>query len=275
MKFFKHFTDAHRGKSLQQLLRSKNKEIGLKAIGIYWVLVELCAEKMTKEKTEEYGDQHCHFEFNTGYIRDTLGLHQTSTLAMYLRWYSDVGVMSAQCSNDVTSIYMPKLLECIDRDSKRARTERGATAPKIKNKDKDKEIDIPKPKFDFEEIYNRYPRKLKKTEGIARLESMILTDADYQLLLLAVDAYCAYLKKEKTEAKFIAHFTSFIGTKKKQAWRDWLAADAGSIKKPVVAKIHVAPPKPDENFIGELTPEEQAERLRIVSSSQIKFGGGS
>lgn len=111
----------------------------MKAIGMYWVLVELCAEKMIKNKEEEYTEEHCRFEFDARYLRDTLGLHQTSTVSMYLRCYADVGLMSVECSDDVCSIYMPKLLECMDRDAKRARAERDPAAPKRKSKRKKEE----------------------------------------------------------------------------------------------------------------------------------------
>ena len=45
MKFFKHFTDAHRGKSLNQL----RDRLGWAALAKYWTFVEICAEKLEKE----------------------------------------------------------------------------------------------------------------------------------------------------------------------------------------------------------------------------------
>lgn len=140
MKFFKHFTDAHRGQSIQRL---KDRH-GMKGVGIYWTLVELCAEKLIKDDAEEFTVEHCNFTFHHRYIRDTLETHQLKNLLMYLRSMSDVGLMSFECVGDVISICMPKLLECMDRDTKRARKPRGDSAPKKKNKDKeeDKDIDI-------------------------------------------------------------------------------------------------------------------------------------
>lgn len=263
MKFFKHFTDANRGKSMQQLLRSKNKELGMKAIGIYWTIVEMCAEKMTKEKDQEYTDSHCNFEFNTSYIRDTLALHRTATLSMYLRWFGDVGLMSSQCTDDVTSIYMPKLLECLDRDTKRARTERAPSAPKRKKKEKEKEIDIPHAVFDFELVWKKYPRKLGKAEGMARLATMIKTNEDYQLLLKSIDRYVAHLSKSGTEEQFMKHFPSFLGTSKKQTWRDWLETDVGRVKvqssSPAYKIINSSQNKPLKIDSGNLSESEIAE----------------
>jgi len=134
LKFFKHFTDSHRGKSMLAVKR----KLGTKGIGAYWILVELCAEKLDKGAAELFDESHCSFEFDTEYLRDTLQTHQLKNLEMYLRCYGDVGLMSHQSIDDVTTIYMPKLLECLDRDSKRARTQRDHSAPKIKSKRKRK-----------------------------------------------------------------------------------------------------------------------------------------
>lgn len=158
MKFFKHFVDAHRGKSLQRLLRGKDKDRGLKAIGVYWTIVELCAEKMAKKDEEVFTDAHCHFEFDLEYIRDTLGLHQTATCLMYVRCLTDVGLMSATCKDDVLSIYMPKLLECLDRDAKRARIVRDPCAPKNKKKIKEEDEEVPaaiNPRFNSVNRFNQ------------------------------------------------------------------------------------------------------------------------
>lgn len=140
MKFIKHFTDAHRGKSMRLLL----KKFGPAGIGRYWILVELCAEKMTKGKDEEFTEKHCVFEFERSYLSTSLGfgnLHQCST---YLAAMADLGLCSVEEGADLCRCSMPKLLECLDRDTKRARTERAPTAPKkkkIKKKSSD-EIEI-------------------------------------------------------------------------------------------------------------------------------------
>lgn len=81
--------------------------------------------------------------------------------------------------------------------------------------------------FDFELLYQKYPRKVGKAEGIARLKTMIKTDQDYQDFSKAIDFYIAYLKKAGTEAQYIKHFSTFVGSAGKPAWRDWLDPNAG------------------------------------------------
>lgn len=138
MKFFKHFTDAHRGRSLQSL----KSRLGMDGIGRYWILVEICAEKMTKSKEEEYTEKHCRFTFDRRYLRDTLATHQISGVEKFLRCLTDVELMSYTSSDDVIEIYMPKLLESLDRDVSRARTVRAVAAPKKKRKIKREEEEV-------------------------------------------------------------------------------------------------------------------------------------
>lgn len=85
-------------------------------------------------------------------------------------------------------------------------------------------------KFDFESLYAKYPRKIGKTEGIARLKSMIKTDDDFKLISQAIDNYLNHIRRTGTDPQFIKHFTTFIGTLAKQSWRDWLDDDAGKTK---------------------------------------------
>lgn len=76
--------------------------------------------------------------------------------------------------------------------------------------------------FDFESIYKKYPRKLGKAEGIARLKKMILSQEDYNNLSLAVDNYAKNCIEKGTEERFIRHFSTFVGTIDKPAWHEWL-----------------------------------------------------
>lgn len=70
MKFFKHFTDSNRGRSMQLVLT----ELGHTGHSVWWLLVELCAEKLHKNKDEEYTAEHCQFVFNERFLRDNLRL---------------------------------------------------------------------------------------------------------------------------------------------------------------------------------------------------------
>ena len=225
MKFFKHFTDAHRGKSLQLLRRKFSRgDHGLKAVGIYWTLVELCAEKMEKSRDEEFTDAHCNFEFSLKYLRDTLGTHQTKNCVMYLQCLHDVCLMSVQCSDDVCTIYMPKLLECIDRDSNRTRTGRALDAPKIKNKIKIKNIKADPPLFSIEDAFANYPIGIKGPGAETRFKSQIKSQEQYDQLVLSIENYKWFLALPQNNFRPAKQsWSSYLGSKSSGFfWRDFI-----------------------------------------------------
>lgn len=228
MKFFKHFTDANRGQSLQ-ILRQKH---GMAAIGRWWTLVEICAEKMEKSKEDEYTEAHCHFSFARPYLASSLGYANLKQASSYLEALAELGLCSVQDDADVVVISMPKLLESLDRDTKRARKLRVVSAPKRKRKNKEKEEDkdIPKSKISasVENIYsNFYPRKEGKEKGVERVSKQLKTESDLQAFETAVIRYKDHCAKNRTEPKYIKHFSSFVAS-----WRDWLDPETGTATSP-------------------------------------------
>ena len=71
--------------------------------------------------------------------------------------------------------------------------------------------------FDFESLYRKYPRKKGKSSGIKKLAKEIKTKEDYNLLAAAIESYANDCIKNKTEEKYIKHFSTFVG-----CWRDWM-----------------------------------------------------
>lgn len=203
MRFFKHFTDAHRGTSLQSL----TNQLGLEGLARYWILVEICAEKLSKEKHEECTAEHCVFRFDQRYMRDTLRTHQLSRLSMFLRCVADVGLMSFSCEDNVVVISMPKLLEYMDRDTKRARTKRAPSAPKIKNKIKNKNKDIEI--NDANDLVNAIGN-----EGIGKILELFPQDLiDYEFPFMAI-----WLKENGPKKNYLTFAVNWL--KKAQKDRD-------------------------------------------------------
>lgn len=74
--------------------------------------------------------------------------------------------------------------------------------------------------FDFESIYNVYPRKIGRTKGLAICEKTIKTAQEYSLLASAVKNYAYFCESQRTETKYIKHFSSFMN-----CWKDWIPED--------------------------------------------------
>lgn len=131
MKFFKHFCDSHRGRSIQILI----KKHGFAGVGRYWTFIELCAEKLEKMPDEEFSDAHCNFEFEKTFLMRALGYHNLTHTRRYLSDMQVIGLCWVSDTDVTYKCYVPKLLESLDRDSRRARKIR----PKIKIEDKEED----------------------------------------------------------------------------------------------------------------------------------------
>lgn len=235
MKFFKHFVDAHRGKSIRQIRRS----LGMAGIGMYWNLVEACAEKLEKRCDEEFTEEHCCFEFDLNYVAYILG-SKPGRVEYILSTFQEANQLLFSTDNFIIRIEMPKLLESLDRDTKRARHGRGQAAPKIKIKieDKDKEQTAPhthglktkeefRPNESFEVVYALYPNRINKQEGFRRLLDQRINGEGEGDLKKAVLNYKRYCELPWMNWYTPMHFDVWCGAKSKKIkpWRDWVSPD--------------------------------------------------
>lgn len=223
MIYFKHYTDANKGTSMQGLLN----EFGHTGL-CYWVLVEMCAEKLTYDHGNGLTELDCQFRFSERIVRQNLRISRTN-LQHFLDKCSEFSLLTWELVGNELRIEMPKLLECLDSDQKRARklsASKAHTARLDIDKDKDiyKDVLIQKEpeKFNMLYLYEKYPLKIGKTEGLSRLKKIIKTEKDFQDFEKAIDLYKSFLQDTDTKPEFVKHFTSFIGPVSKPAWRDWL-----------------------------------------------------
>lgn len=94
------------------------------------------------------------------------------------------------------------------------------------------------PDFNFDKIYQEYPRKEGKQRGIKICQQQIKTAEDHQSLLKATKNYAEKCRRENTEPKYIKQFSTFMG-----CWRDYLEVH----EKPKPAMYRPLPPaSPDE-----------------------------
>lgn len=77
--------------------------------------------------------------------------------------------------------------------------------------------------FDFEKIYEKYPRKIGKSPGMKKAKKEVFTQEGYDELLSAVEKFAAHHQEQKTEAEFIPYFSTFMNQ-----WRDWLDSKTGT-----------------------------------------------
>lgn len=74
--------------------------------------------------------------------------------------------------------------------------------------------------FDFEAVYNIYPRKIGKKSGITWLKRNVKSRSRYEILLEAVTNYRNYHKVRGTDEQFLQHFTTWV-----KRFEDWTTAN--------------------------------------------------
>lgn len=83
----------------------------------------------------------------------------------------------------------------------------------------------PQPKMNLLSIYEKYPRKVGKKRGLKTLESQIKDPEKLQQCHTALDNYIANIKRQKLEAQFVKHFSTWANE-----WEDWIDDQTGSSK---------------------------------------------
>lgn len=142
MNFFKHFTDSHEGSNITALIN----EFGLKGYAFYFILVEMCAKRYDpKNRDFERPEDEWKFVFHERILRQKLHVSSTN-LARMLHFCATISTLSCTKVGDKWEIYLPKLLESLDRDSKSARYQRGKSRLD-KEEDKEEEVDKESPRF--------------------------------------------------------------------------------------------------------------------------------
>lgn len=76
---------------------------------------------------------------------------------------------------------------------------------------------------DLESVYQLYPRKEGKSDGLRIARAQIKTLAELADLRKAIERYTAKLKVDGTDKKYIKHFGTFMAK-----WRDCLEPDYGT-----------------------------------------------
>lgn len=139
----------------------------------------------------------------------------------------------------------------------------------------------PRAQFDFDKIYDLYPRKMGKKRGVELCKAKIKTQELYDQLLGAVQNYTAHIKRECTEPSFVKYFSSFMAE-----WSDWTDASTGKFKlAPATPRppqglvaldvhLHTSPTHPDaplnSHLTGDWTPPPPGVRDALKRSGLLK-----
>ncbi len=106
-------------------------------------------------------------------------------------------------------------------------------APSLSKKKNTYKADSKNPVFDFELLYKKYPRKERKSRGMAACKALVKTQEDYDLLSKAIDRYLEICKMESKETRFMFMFSNFV-----REWPEILNPETGiSFKETIEERI--------------------------------------
>lgn len=140
MKWFKHYSDNYRGRSIEEIY----SQMGHTGISCYFILTEICTEKLEKSSTKSIDKDDCEFNFSLAFVRRNLRI-SSDKLKVFLNIASGLGLFQFEISEKELKIFYPILLNLLDSDSKKTRSIRDTSATETrldKDKDKDKEVEV-------------------------------------------------------------------------------------------------------------------------------------
>lgn len=185
MKWFKHFSDNHRGRSVQGLF----DEMGHIGPCCMFFLMEMCAEKLERIPNKTLESSDCLFEFHERIVRQNLRISSTK-LKNFLNICQGFGLLSFEFSGNILKISMPILLDLLDYDHKKTRQRRARVvnlsaleSEQDTEKETEQESDVPG-------RVNKSPKPVRKKPSS---ESTELNKKIWQ------SYFDAYLKRYKTE----------------------------------------------------------------------------
>ena len=124
MRWFKHFTDNHRGRSIQFLL----DELGHIGPCSYYFLMEMCAEKLDQKSDRKLEVADCLFGFHQRVVRQNLRI-SPANLRRLLDSCQTLGLFTFEFSGDSLQISAPMLLDLLDYDLKKSRARAAQLTP--------------------------------------------------------------------------------------------------------------------------------------------------
>jgi hypothetical protein len=114
MLWFKHYTDNHRGRSIQHLMDA----MGHKGLS-YYILMEMCAEKLTKNKSDIVTEEDCVFYFHPRVLASNLRL-SVAGVSSLLRHCDTLKLFSSEINSKEIKIFMPMLLNLLEKGYKKS-----------------------------------------------------------------------------------------------------------------------------------------------------------
>lgn len=218
--YFRHSFNAHKDTKIMELIQRG----GVKTLGVYFVLLEIYGQFLMDDD-----EQNPTQEINLKLIANATGLRSDSCRTS-IELLAEVKLIEAfWLKSLITSVQVsiPNFMKYFGRYEK-------TETMKCPNKRKEKENKEKNTKplaleFDFETLYQKFPRKEGKTKGLISCRAQIKTQDDYDALNRAIDVYS---KSPEVQRGFVKYFSTFMN-----CWRDYLEVSNGLSNEEIFRKL--------------------------------------
>ena len=245
--YFRHSFIAHRDEKIVQLI----DQFGMAGYAYFFIILELCGEQWDENCPEK-------FVFHQRVLLNSLLVRQDK-LRSYLAVTSQLLLIHATTNGTKIELRIPNFKKYIGKYSKQllpdGRNKRKEKKRKEKeSKTKEQTLKIVKTthnKFNFDTIYQEYPKKVGKKIGMERCKKYITTQDQYSNLQSAVKNYTKHCSLEGLDSKYIKHFSSFMNS-----WEDWIILEDTQVDDPVTIFFKENGMK-EIHDVNECNPEER------------------
>lgn len=119
MRWFKHFSDNYRGRSIDTLF----EQMGHTGVACYFIMMEIFTEKMEIYDSKNMKKSDFILSFPLGFVRRNLRISQ-GKLEVFLRFSQGLGLFSYEIIGKELRIEMPILLDLLHSDVVKSRSRR-------------------------------------------------------------------------------------------------------------------------------------------------------
>lgn len=191
-----------------------------------------------------------------------------STVRLNAKWFERVVGLALKEFESLMDFLVETEVITVTTAGDRARPQNVAARPQTTPTERTNETNetnvtrpASRPAFDFERIYQGYPRKEGKKRGLEICARQIKTEEDFLKLTRAVVKYRDHVRNSGTEPKFVKHFDTFMGS-----WPDWAEPDAGKVLLTAPEQRRFFDERPPEEDIP-LDPEAPAKIAAIMKTA--------
>lgn len=172
MRWFKHYTDNHKGKSIQFLFDS----FGHFGVAGYYILLEMCAEKLEQKSDDCLTEVDLLFSFHQRIVRQNLRASLTNVRRL-LDQCQTFGLLTFEITSDLIEIKMPILLNLLDSDQKKPRLNRVTSANGLR-------LEKNRVEKNREEVEKNIPDTSKKEKLLEKENNKKIKDAYFNAFRL-------------------------------------------------------------------------------------------